>query len=139
MLLRICNDIDFGLEHPRLIIHEVYQRDDFAKHVKKIKPHIGAVLSIWNETWCHTLTELWSVGLPVIVTDFPTVSQRVLSSGGGWVVDNQSALEIFHFIKSLLLDSTAISNKVEKVKALQSGSLLELNNHFMAKKYLGLY
>ena len=43
------------------------------------------MFSIWNETWCHTLTEMWACGLPVMAFDFPTVAARINATGAGWV------------------------------------------------------
>ncbi|PKH57894.1 glycosyltransferase [Halomonas sp. ATBC28] len=74
-------------EQPGIILHGSYQRDELAALVADINPHVGAVISIWNETWSHTLTELWALGLPAIVSDFPTLQDRVSASGVGWVVD----------------------------------------------------
>ena len=78
--------------HPRLICHGTYERDEFAGMVAKAEPHLGAVFSIWDETYCHTLTELWSVGLPALVFDFPTVANRVRATGGGWVLPHATSL-----------------------------------------------
>ncbi|MEI6029291.1 MAG: hypothetical protein WCT47_21665 [Betaproteobacteria bacterium] len=43
------------------------------------------MFSIWNETWCHTLTEMWACGLPVMAFEFPTVAARINATGAGWV------------------------------------------------------
>jgi len=75
------------VEQPGITLHGAYQRDELATRVAQINPHVGAIFSIWNETWCHTLTELWALGLPAIVNDFPTLRDRVVTSGAGWVVD----------------------------------------------------
>ncbi len=72
--------------HPRVVRHGPYTRDDFRERVRAISPHVGAVFTIVEETWCHTLTEMWSAGLPAVVFDFPTVAGRVRESGAGWVV-----------------------------------------------------
>lgn len=129
----------FVFDHPRLILHGEYKRDDFAELVKKIKPHIGAVLSIWNETWCHTLTELWSVGLPVVVTDFPTVAQRVTAEGGGWVLDDLDPVNIYQWIIDLQSRPDAIKEKIDNVKQLQQSTLSLQTRSVMAKHYLDLY
>ncbi|OOF12993.1 hypothetical protein BZG84_16135, partial [Salinivibrio sp. PR932] len=81
-------------QHPRLTFHGEYKRDEFAEHVKKIKPHVGAVFSIWNETWCHTLTEMLSVGLPCASLPFETVSTRIKDNDVGWVFPNDNIEKI---------------------------------------------
>lgn len=121
-------------KHPRLTFHGEYKRDDFAEHVKAIRPHIGAVFSIWNETWCHTLTELWSVGLPVLVTDFDTLADRVRSHGGGWVLKNNKS----YYDQILELTSDAASIQEEKICVLKCQNSMT-NAGQMSKMYYERY
>ena len=74
-----------------VIVHGAYQREDFQRHIAKIKPHMGAVMSIWPETWCHTLTELWAAGVPVLGFDTGAVGERLRQSGAGWLAQDLSA------------------------------------------------
>ncbi|WP_141103681.1 glycosyltransferase [Cobetia sp. QF-1] len=74
-----------------VVVHGVYEREEFSIQVRKIKPHLGAVLSIWPETWCHTLTELWSVGLPVLGFNLGAVGERLAKTQGGWRVEKTSS------------------------------------------------
>lgn len=74
-----------------VVVHGPYRREAFAEEVAALRPHLGAVLSIWPETWCHTLTELWSVGVPVIGFDIGAVGERLAASGAGWPVSPLSA------------------------------------------------
>src|SRR5690606_32380144 len=67
-----------------VVCHGEYTRELFQHLLTKIRPHIGAVLSIWPETWCHTLTELWSAGVPVIGFDSGAVGERLAHTGAGW-------------------------------------------------------
>gem|GEM_PF-3593871 len=97
--------------HPRLTLHGEYTRDEFADCVLKIQPHVGAVFSIWNETWCHTLTEMWSVGLPVIAFEFPTVAQRVLKNGAGWICKHQNSENLYKEIISKVANTEELYQK----------------------------
>ncbi len=72
---------------PGIVLHGRYDRADFAAHVARIRPHLGAVLSLWPETYCHTLTECWAAGLPVMATALGALAERIGESGGGWLVD----------------------------------------------------
>jgi GT2 family glycosyltransferase len=47
------------------VSHGKYVMEKFAAHVEKIRPHVGAILSIWPETYCHTITEMWAAGCPL--------------------------------------------------------------------------
>lgn len=138
----ILGKSNIKFNHPRLTLHGEYKRDDFANHVKQIKPHIGAVFSIWNETWCHTLTELWSVGLPVLVTNFATLADRVRQHGGGWVVNDLDVGICFTSLEAIASNPLDIASKVQLTISKQESLRLE-NNSLMAieynKHYLGVY
>ncbi|MBW8880396.1 MAG: glycosyltransferase [Asticcacaulis sp.] len=67
-----------------VVVHGLYKRDEFGDKVAAIAPHVGAVLSIWPETYCHTLTEMWACGVPVVGIDCGAVGERLAEHGGGW-------------------------------------------------------
>ena len=123
----------FDFRHKNLILHGEYKREDFSKRVAEIAPHVGAVFSIWNETWCHTLTELWSVGIAALVTNFPTVASRVDSSGAGWVVP-ETTPEILKF-----LYSTNFRESIKDKTSILSTMEISSTNSQMAQKYKELY
>ncbi|EKO3705412.1 glycosyltransferase [Vibrio metschnikovii] len=135
----ILGKSNLNFQHPRLTFHGEYKRDEFAKHVKKIKPHVGAVFSIWNETWCHTLTELWSVGLPAIVINFETLATRVNESNTGWVLPDINSSNIYEHILNILSDPEGINSVQTNVKRNQSRLLLSYQNKDMAENYFMLY
>lgn len=66
--------------------HGSYERSEFAEKVRQIKPHVTAILSIWPETYCHTLSEAWSAGVPVVTTELGATGERVRQHGGGILV-----------------------------------------------------
>ncbi|WP_424135258.1 glycosyltransferase, partial [Roseomonas chloroacetimidivorans] len=72
---------------PGLVLHGRYDRSDFAAHVGRIRPHLGAILPLWPETYCHTLTECWATGLPVMATALGALAERMSETPGGWLVD----------------------------------------------------
>ncbi|MDN3714425.1 hypothetical protein QWZ10_26170 [Paracoccus cavernae] len=41
------------INDPRLIGHGVYNREEFTSRVQSLNIHLGAVFSIWDETYCH--------------------------------------------------------------------------------------
>ncbi|WP_341867589.1 glycosyltransferase [Marilutibacter alkalisoli] len=69
-----------------VVDHGPYEREEFAERVAAIRPHIAAVLSIWPETWCHTLTECWSCGVPVLGIELGAVGERIGRHEGGWLL-----------------------------------------------------
>ncbi|UQB43271.1 hypothetical protein JX580_05185 [Thiomicrospira microaerophila] len=58
-----------------------YRREDLADLIADIKPNIGVVLSIWPETWCHTLTEYLAHGVSVVASPQGAVGVRLAESG----------------------------------------------------------
>lgn len=121
----------------RLVFHGKYERDEFAEHVAKIKPDVGAVFSIWDETWCHTLTELFSVGLPVFVLDYPTVGDRVKEYNAGWVLKNKQFELLYEEVKISL--NTDLNNKLSGVKDWQEKEGKFRDIRWMASQYHALY
>lgn len=129
-------DIDFG---PEVILHGPYSRSSFAEKIKEIKPHLGGIFSIWPETHCHTLTELWSCGIPVIGLDFGAVGERLRRTSAGWLVEKPTAEavieEIGRISKNPALQQTAIKN----VLSWQSGTALQATASHMALAYEDIY
>jgi GT2 family glycosyltransferase/glycosyltransferase involved in cell wall biosynthesis len=76
-------------EHRHLgVVHGSYQRHQFAQKMREIQPAFVGILSIWAETYSHTLSEAWAAGLPVLVTDLGAPRERVERHGGGWILDH---------------------------------------------------
>jgi GT2 family glycosyltransferase/glycosyltransferase involved in cell wall biosynthesis len=48
--------------------------------------HFAFLPSIWPETWCYALTDIWAAGLSAVVFDIGTPAGRVRESGRGWVL-----------------------------------------------------
>lgn len=133
----ILGKSNIKFSHPRLTFHGEYKRDEFAEHVKRVRPHIGAVLSIWNETWCHTLTEMWSVGLPVISLNYLTISNRIISSEAGWCFDDKNLPALYESIVNNV-NSNSVDEKVKACVRFQS-SMASYSNYEMAGSYLSCY
>jgi len=125
--------------HPRLICHGTYERDEFAGMVARAEPHLGAVFSIWDETYCHTLTELWSVGLPALVFDFPTVANRVRATGGGWVLPHRDIPALYQEILRVAFDPDEQIRADAALLAWQTGAGASSTTRRMAAEYLGVY
>ena len=128
-----------AISHPSLIKHGTYHRDEFAARVRAIRPHFGAIFSIWDETYCHTLTELWSVGVPALVFDFPTVASRVRASGAGWVVPHQDIAALARAISGIAADSAEQDRVATALADWQGGRGVGRSVQMMAAAYRDLY
>jgi len=126
-------------EHPRLIKHGEYSRDNFSDIVRPIQPHMGAIFSIWDETYCHTLTELWSIGVPSIVFDYENVASRVRASGAGWVMDHDDIPKLYRNILHAAFDGDGLQQIYQSLYDWQSGDGLTNSVSFMAAAYMDVY
>jgi len=123
----------------RLFLHGQYNRADFARKVHAIGPHFGVVFSIWDETYCHTLTEMWSVGLPVAVLDFPTLRSRVEDSGAGWVLEDMRPEAILRSLTEITRDEEGMAAKEKAVVRWQARRGSAQSCRQMASRYLDVY
>ena len=86
------------------ICHGKYERDNFNEIVEKINPTFIGIFSIWPETFCHTLSEAWACGIPVISTKFGALGERVSKNGAGIFINpeniSKSYNEILKIVKS---------------------------------------
>ncbi|MCI4588666.1 glycosyltransferase [Sphingobium sp. BYY-5] len=128
-----------NIDHPNIIRHGRYERDDFALRVQALNIHLGAIFSIWNETYCHTLTELWSVGVPSIVLDFPTVATRIQESGAGWVLPHQDIDALYQQILAIAFDKSEQDRVDAALTAWQEGAGLGETTELMGGRYLNIY
>ncbi|KGJ23722.1 glycosyltransferase [Paracoccus sanguinis] len=123
----------------RLFDHGKYARGAFAARAAEIDAHLGAIFSIWDETYCHTLTELWSIGIPAMVFDFPTVAGRVRESGAGWVLPHDDIAQLYDAILRLAFDPAEQDRADAGVRAWQAGRGPGRTTQLMAARYLDVY
>jgi len=126
-------------EVPGVIEHGAYDREDFIEKIAAIRPHVGAVFSIWPETYCHTLTELWAAGVPVIGFDYGAVSERISSSQAGWVLPDPDAEAVLQLCRQLKNNPDEHAAKIRKVWAWQEGEGTRQNCNWMARQYVKIY
>jgi GT2 family glycosyltransferase/glycosyltransferase involved in cell wall biosynthesis len=129
---------DTGLRRT-VIDHGTYHRSEFARIVREIRPHIGAVFSIWPETYCHTLTEMWSCGIPVVGVDFGAVAERIRENGAGWIVDHTDEDNLWKRIEAELRRPGELARKRQAALDWQEGEGLYSTTELMAARYFLLY
>lgn len=124
-----------------VILHGEYNRDDFVSRVHSLSPrmHIGAIFSIWPETYCHTLTELWAAGLPVMGIDYGAVGERIAESGAGWICKPNNLDLLVDFFIDLKYSPKKINFANNKLLSWQEKSGINDNINSMAIKYGEVY
>lgn len=123
---------------PFVIYHGRYQREDFQKIVAKIQPHISAVFSIWPETYCHTLTESWATGIPVLGIAYGAVEERINQHKAGWLISNDFN-ECYTFLINLIGNPQDLLEKQQAVVKWQNGFGKENTVSNMTGKYISIY
>lgn len=117
------------------ISHGRYERDDFYKKVKEIKPSFIGVFSIWPETFCHTITEAWSCGIPVIGSNIGVIEDRILKNNGGLLIDLKNLEKSY---KQIIKYKTLQNNEYEELINNVSKIYLKTTKE-MAKEYISIY
>lgn len=123
-----------------VIDHGSYQRPQFAERAAEIKPHIAAILSICPETYCHTLTECWSCGIPVLGIDLGAVGERIGRHKGGWLIDEPANADaLFHMLLDIRSSRSGRREAAEVVVDWQLGDGRKNTTARMAEAYVALY
>ncbi|MCO5132383.1 MAG: glycosyltransferase [Xanthobacteraceae bacterium] len=128
-----------SLKIPGAIYHGPYQREQFQDFANEIRPHFGLVLSIWPETHCHTLTELWAAGIPVIGFDIGAVGERIRASGGGVAVRDLNAEAVRTAITEIVGDRTSYHRLLAAVLHWQSNVAPHQTVKDMSAAYEDIY
>ena len=122
-----------------IVVHGEYKRDGFAAAVSAIDPHLGMILSIWPETHCHTLTELWACGLPVVALDFGAVGERIRAHGGGWLLRHGDGNRVYERLLELRDDEADYNRHARSIAGWQRGPGRQQDTGWMADRYAEVY
>ena len=116
------------------IYHGTYKRENLPVIVNAIKPSYSLILSIWPETFCHTLTESWALGLPAFVSNLGALRERLIKNGGGWLLDYRNPKRCYDDIIKIVNDDDEYYSKITDIKNMSFKSARQ-----MAEEYCALY
>ena len=77
------------LDTGRVFITGGFKRDEVADLIRSQNAHLGFLPSIWPETWCLGLTDLWRGGLRVAAFDLGAPAERIRRTGYGFLMPPQ--------------------------------------------------
>lgn len=137
--IHILGKVSPAINTENCVVHGEYLRNDFLKKVEEIDPQIGGVFSIWPETHCHTLTELWAAGIPVIGFGIGAVAERIQKTGAGWIISNFKCSDVEDCIRLLRVDPQSYSAAASAVFSWQKNEALLESCLAMAEKYKEIY
>ncbi len=60
-----------------------FAREEVASLLRRERPSIGFLPSVWPETWCYALTDMWEAGLDVLSFDLGAQAERIRATGRG--------------------------------------------------------
>lgn len=123
---------------PFVVYHGRYERSQFQNLVSEIQPHLAAVFSIWPETYCHTLTESWASGVPVIGVAYGAVEERINRHKAGWLIEN-NAQECFTQLLEIKSNAEVLKEKQNAVIEWQQGYGAQNTVSNMAGNYISIY
>lgn len=137
--VHVMGNTDSSLSGSRAIMHGPYQREDAPKMIAALQPDLGMILSIWPETYCHTLTELWAAGVPVLGFDIGAVGERIRDHGAGWLLPITSAETVYKELLRIREDKADHSRAVKAVTKWQASYGKEYGTARMALGYKAIY
>jgi GT2 family glycosyltransferase/glycosyltransferase involved in cell wall biosynthesis len=137
--IHILGKVASNVNTKNCVLHGEYNRDNFVDKVEKINPHVGGIFSIWPETHCHTLTELWAAGVPVIGFDIGAVGERIKKTGAGWLIKDFTSQAIESCISLIKKDEDYYLSVVNSVALWQNKDAIIEGCGSMAKEYLAIY
>ncbi|MFM9847687.1 MAG: glycosyltransferase [Hyphomicrobiaceae bacterium] len=122
------------------IFHGAYDRDSVDDLIAGIAPNFAAILSIWPETYCHTLTECWAAGLPVLGLDVGAVGERIRAHNGGWLAPLASTpAELMRFMQEIGANEADFNQRCRAVRRWQVTIGANQTVLAMASEYKTLY
>jgi hypothetical protein len=125
-----------SIDGAAFIYHGPYKSEEIVAKLKADDIHVGLHLSVWEETFSFTLSELAAAGVPVIAGDLGAQGERVRRCALGWTVpdptDPGSTLKILDDI----LDTPQTLD--DAVAAMQLGLALP-RLETMWETYAGVY
>ena len=123
----------FQTNFPYVVCHGSYDRKALPHHLRRIAPSYALICSIWPETYCHTLTEAWMSGLPVLASDIGVLAERIKRHGGGRLINPQRPDLWLEALRELR-DPMAWRSLHDQVQTLRFPSVKD-----MTEKYADLY
>lgn len=116
------------------VCHGTYERDELPQVLREIRPAFSLIASIWPETYCHTLTESWAAGLPVLASNLGALKERIERAGGGWLLDPTYAEAWYHKMVEVIDTPRLYEQALREIAAIEHRSVEE-----MASDYRKIY
>jgi glycosyltransferase involved in cell wall biosynthesis len=70
----------------RVFVTGTYGANELPGLIIRQAADVAFLPSIWPETWCFALSEMWRAGLSVLAFDIGAPSERIRANGRGWLM-----------------------------------------------------
>jgi GT2 family glycosyltransferase/glycosyltransferase involved in cell wall biosynthesis len=114
------------------VLHGPFAAGELPSRAAAIAPAFIGCLSIVPETYCHTLTEAWAMGVPVIATDIGALGERLRAHGGGTLVPLADPSEAVKRIYEVADDPTQYRALREQASLRGCASVADMTDDFAA-------
>lgn len=87
--------------------------------VRSNKIDLVLLPAIWPETFSFTLSEAWSLGIPVLGSDLGAIQERITQTHGGWTVDTSNIKAVISKILYIIHSQREYQTVRENVRKIQ--------------------
>lgn len=128
-----------ALQAARGVHHGPYPRQQLLNRLEAIAPDVGLIPTICPETYCHTLTECWAAGLPVVGSNLGALGERIEATGAGWTIDPHDAYGLLNLLRKIRDGQENWAARAEAVSEWQRTLGASSTVTAMAASYISLY
>lgn len=109
----------------------VYEQEDIGRLLSAAGIDLALILPVWGETFCYTVSEAWSAGVPVLGTDIGAVGERIRKTGAGWLVSPAaSAEDVLALLERIRNDPDELKEKKKAAAALKLKTVSWMNAEY---------
>ena len=128
-----------GIDDPELANHQQenlvkygwYQQDQIVQLLRDNRIDLVCILSLWQETYCYTLTEALMAGVPVLASDLGALGERVQRLQCGWTVPGPlQAADVAARIAGIAAAGTDYEKTLQRVKNLKFKTVAAMNQEY---------
>ena len=112
-----------------------YRRDEMPQLVEQIAPDAALLLPTVAETFSYALSELFSVGLPVIATRVGALAERIRDGVDGWLVEPE-AEAVVRTVERLAAQRSDLDSARAAVRGFARRGLAEMAADYRAAQPL---
>ncbi len=113
----ITRELQTHAESAGLVLHGNYTRGELPGLLQKVD--LIVIASVWDETFCLTVSEAQAMGVPVLAVQAGGIAERVSDGSTGWLVPPGDAKALADKLLELAADRTAITAVAHDLETLR--------------------